>query len=154
LTRLVAVGVTTTVIITFLYCKVLYSCMVQHVLYNSCFGGFSITDDVFEWVRDNEDMLRERYDSEAVDECVNVTLVGETYDDGSGPKTFGDVHPHEISRDNPLLVDIVLGASGYDGKIDGSVADISIATVPDGVEWEIDEYDGQETVREQTRSFS
>ena len=39
------------------------------------------------------------------------------------------------------------------GAASGTHADIRIAEVPDDVEWEIDEYDGIETVREKHRSW-
>lgn len=53
-------------------------------------------------------------------------------------------------RDDPLLVQVVeeLGE-----KANGRCADLEIVEIPDGVEWEIDEYDGNERVHETHRSW-
>jgi hypothetical protein len=54
-------------------------------------------------------------------------------------------------RTDPKLIQVVeeLGA-----KADGSCAKLKIINIPDGVDWEIDEYDGQESVSEKHRSWS
>lgn len=53
-------------------------------------------------------------------------------------------------RTDPLLVQVVkeLGA-----EASGGCADLRIITIPDGVEWEISEYDGIESVHEKHRSW-
>lgn len=53
-------------------------------------------------------------------------------------------------RTDPILVQVVeeLGA-----RASGSCAKLSVVEVPAGVDWEIDEYDGIETVREKSRSW-
>jgi hypothetical protein len=57
----------------------------------------------------------------------------------------------EKHRSHPLVVQVVeeLGdaASGW-------LAKLKIVEVPDGVDFEIDEYDGMETVRERSRSWA
>lgn len=55
------------------------------------------------------------------------------------------------NRSDPLLVQTVeeLGK-----KANGSCAELKIIEIPDGIEWEIDEYDGMESVRECHRSWS
>ncbi len=39
-------------------------------------------------------------------------------------------------------------------EADGSHANLSVVEIPDGIEWEIDEYDGVETIHEAHRSWS
>lgn len=53
-------------------------------------------------------------------------------------------------RSNPNLVKVVeeLGE-----KANGRYADLIVVEIPDGIEYEIDEYDGQETIREKHRSW-
>ena len=53
-------------------------------------------------------------------------------------------------RTDPLLIQVVeeLGELA-----DGSCAKLSIVEIPDGIEWEIDEYDGIETIHEKHRSW-
>jgi ferritin len=118
--------------------------MTQRVVYNNCFGGFEVHEDAVQWMREQGD-----------DEAMNATLVGEYYDDGSGPKSqsVSGVR-REISRTNELLADMIEGETEYTGPIDGQCADLRVAEVPDHVEWTIEEHDGQETVKEKSRTFS
>jgi hypothetical protein len=54
------------------------------------------------------------------------------------------------NRADPLLVQVVeeLGAAA-----NGSCASLKVVEIPDGVDWEIDEYDGSETIAEKHRSW-
>jgi hypothetical protein len=54
------------------------------------------------------------------------------------------------NRTHPLLVKVVerLGK-----KASGSLARLEVIEIPDGIKWEIDDYDGIETVHEQHRSW-
>lgn len=56
----------------------------------------------------------------------------------------------EDDRTNPKLVAAVekLGA-----KASGSMAKLAVVEVPDGVQWEMDEYDGIESVHEAHRQW-
>jgi|APHM01.1.fsa_nt_gi hypothetical protein len=130
--------------------------MTQRVVYNSCFGGFGLHEDAVKWVRDNKDRLREQYDNTDVSELTNTTLSGEFYDDGSGPKEdwITSVKPIDLSRNNELLADIVSGETEYTGTVNGQHADLRVTELPDSVDYTIDEYDGNETVKEQYRTFS
>lgn len=53
-------------------------------------------------------------------------------------------------RTDPILVQVVeeLGEAA-----NGSCAQLEIVDIPDGIQWEIDEYDGVETIREAHRSW-
>lgn len=55
------------------------------------------------------------------------------------------------NRSDPILVQTVeeLGE-----KANGSCAKLKVIEIPDDIEWEIDEYDGMESVRECHRSWS
>jgi len=59
--------------------------------------------------------------------------------------------PRDISRSDPLLVQVVeeLGREAND-----NFAELKIIDIPDDMEYEIDEYDGMETIRECHRSWS
>lgn len=56
----------------------------------------------------------------------------------------------DIARADPDLVAVIeeLGA-----KANGRHADLKVVEIPDGIEWEIDEYDGIETIHEIHRSW-
>ncbi len=55
-----------------------------------------------------------------------------------------------ISRNDPLLIEIVerLGKAA-----NGEFAELKIVEIPDGVDWEIEEYDGNEWVSEVHRTW-
>lgn len=55
------------------------------------------------------------------------------------------------SRTDPKLIQVIeeLGK-----KANGSCADLKIVEIPDDVDWEIDDYDGSETIHEKHRSWS
>jgi len=57
----------------------------------------------------------------------------------------------EGDRTNPLLIRVVeeLGSDIASGRL----SKLEIVEIPDGIDWEIDEYDGNETVEEKHRSW-
>lgn len=61
-----------------------------------------------------------------------------------------DVYDWMISRQDPHLVEVVreLGS-----KANGKCAKLKIVTVPDEVEWDIEEYDGMERISECHRTW-
>lgn len=67
---------------------------------------------------------------------------------GTNPKAVGD---WEMPRDNPVLIRIVeeMGEAA-----DGSYAALKVVEIPDGVNWCIEDYDGQEWVAERHRTWS
>lgn len=60
------------------------------------------------------------------------------------------LYDRDIPRDDPTLVQVVkeLGK-----KASGRFASLAVVNVPDGVSWEIDEYDGLEHVAETHRTW-
>jgi hypothetical protein len=55
-----------------------------------------------------------------------------------------------ISRDDPLLIEIVERMGPEAG---GKYARLKVVEIPDGVDWEIEEYDGNEWVSEVHRTW-
>ena len=64
------------------------------------------------------------------------------------PENF---YANDISRDDSNLVKVVeeLGK-----KANGDSSKLKIAEIPDGIEWEIEEYDGIEWISEKHRTWS
>jgi hypothetical protein len=62
-----------------------------------------------------------------------------------------DVSYWNIPRNDAILVNIVeeLGEDSW-----GGCAELKVVEIPDGIEWEIDEYDGIEWVAEAHRKWS
>lgn len=56
----------------------------------------------------------------------------------------------DVERDDPKLVETVerLGDAA-----NGRHSELKVIEIPDGISWEIDNYDGQETIREKHRSW-
>ena len=116
--------------------------MSQKIVINRCFGGFGLSHKAY--LR-----LKELGNATALGEPD----VGEYFSDGSGPrKSFEgmDSFCHDIKRDDPLLVQVVEEL----GKEASSWAtNLVVVEIPDGVEWEVGEYDGMEWVDEKHRSW-
>ena len=56
----------------------------------------------------------------------------------------------EIERNDPLLVEVV---EELGDRANGECASLSVVNVPDGIDWEIDDYDGIESIHESHRSW-
>ncbi len=99
------------------------------IVVNRCFGGFGVTKAVY-------DELGLEYD-------------GYGYPDN---ELFGIVSSDYMAyRTHPSLIDAIekIGVE----KSSSGLASLEVIDIPDDIEWEIDEYDGIETVREQHRSW-
>ena len=107
------------------------------IVYNACFGGFSLSDEAVE---------------------LYLKLKGKDYtkEDGffgsSTYKIIGDLDDgdydyfserSDIERDDPVLVQVVeqLGK-----KANGPFAELRIEDIPPGTYYRIDEYDGNESI--------
>jgi len=95
------------------------------IVINRCFGGFGISKAAF--VR-----LRELGCNAALEATEN------------------EYNYIEIKRDDLLLVRVV---EELCDKANGQYAELKIVDVPDGIDWEIAEYDGMESVKEKHRSW-
>ena len=137
---------------------------------NSCFGGFGLSDNAYEKLIEygvpvgkyHEEPRNPKtglYDIPVPENEGNIiydrTL--EDLDDKSVSKekyikTMGRYWEVwiEDDRTNPLLVKVVeeLGK-----KASGPCANLEVVDIPDGIEYEIDEYDGIETIREKHRTW-
>lgn len=99
------------------------------VVINKCFGGFSVSRAVYE-------------------------AMGKEWDGYGFPRNedFGIVSDdYNAYRANQELVGAIEKV-GLEAAA-GFAAKLRIVEVPDGVVWEIDEYDGMETLRERSRYF-
>ena len=99
------------------------------VVINTCFGGFSVTKAVY-------DELGFEWDSYGYLENKDFKI---------------DSRDYNAYRSDPRLIAAIekIGAK----KASGSLASLRIVEIPDGVEWNIDEYDGNEHVSEKHRTW-
>lgn len=115
------------------------------VAVNSCYGGFSISEEAGK-------LLKEK--------GVKILFKGDKYEGGEivdkfygypSNEDFGiEDENYRKWRADPRLIEVI---EKLGDKANGVHAEIRIAEVPDDIEWEFDEYDGIETVREKGRSW-
>lgn len=115
------------------------------IVINSCYGGFSLSDEAVMMYGEVK-----RLNLKAVkDEKYPALGITNYYIDGieSNETYFSE---RQIERDDKELVAIVeiLGE-----KANGSCASLRVVEIPDGVDWEIHEYDGKEWVAEVHRTW-
>jgi hypothetical protein len=108
------------------------------IVINAAYGGFSVS----EWgVR----KLREWGNAIALKDV----LKGERYKNGEVCK-FDYGSCRDIARNDKDLVRLV---EEYPNEANGSCAKLEVVEIPDDVEWEIDSYDGWESIEEKHRSW-
>lgn len=97
----------------------------RKIVYNRCYGGFSISKEALDWMLNNTD---------------DAELIKELEEDISYGYYFGEPE----LRCHPLLIKCIetIGAS----EASGGYAELAIAEIKDDELYRIDEYDGSETV--------
>ena len=144
----------------------------KKIVINACHGGFGLSDEAV--IRYNELIGRKVWLIK--DDVFNYTTyslvppeeritVGEklfsapvnwhemtmeekqAYNEAYSKQTFND---RNIARDDPILVQVV---EEMGEKADSRYSSLSIVEIPDDVEWQIDEYDGNEWVAEKHRTW-
>ena len=115
---------------------------------NKRYGGFSVSREVV-------DKLRLKGHKIVVD--------GELYRDGSGHRKNGDKHGYYLDnedfgiqsenlyqyRSHPDLIEAIETSK----KPNGFLSCIKVIEIPDGVDWELDSYDGVESIHEKHRAW-
>ena len=142
------------------------------IVINKCFGGYSISPEACLWLFERgfdakgfKTPIGEYWkDLEKVDGMGGFPKALATWQDYLAKKPEGrtmfitvftpdekfvlDQQPE--AREHPLLVECVqvLG-----DKANGGLARLRIVEIPDGIKYQIDEYDGQESVHEEHSSW-
>jgi hypothetical protein len=132
------------------------------VVINSCFGGFGLSHEGVMRYAELAGLKLYPFRNRRVDGHLDFdsyepgadrmfTMYSrKPIESGSGwPKgeTWGD---HELERTDPFLVQVV---EELGDKADGECAELQVVEIPDGVDWEIDEYDGNEHIAEKHRTW-
>ena len=122
------------------------------VVINDKFGGFGLSLKAIKWLIVNRDWEVTEYDDGGVkDDTADVIDTGNSPDDVM-PKyrLVADKRNGEF-RANQDLIDVV-DELGEDAN--GKHADLKIVEVPADVKWELKEYDGNEWIAEEHRTWS
>lgn len=139
------------------------------VVINRCFGGFGLSDKATEMVMKRKGLGCFRYKQTkyefdgGVDEFTRYESFNDnelfvyyhTKDYGEKTNEFSDEtywYGWKLERNDADLVAVVeeLGEK----LASGTLAELKVVEIPDDVNWEIDEYDGLETIHEVHRSWS
>jgi hypothetical protein len=139
------------------------------VVINNCYGGFGLSPQaqkMFAKLKGFElffyHQTKHEY-NDGKDEYERIDDVEDSYcifvltkDLGSVVNKLDCKHEewfwdNDIERDDIDLIEVVekLGK-----KASNRYSELKIVEIPDGVEWEINEYDGKETIEEKHRSWS
>lgn len=113
---------------------------------NKCFGGFDLSEKAYERMIElgvktynNWEELKENHK-----EGVYVVITDDSF--GKYYSNFGDYK----NRNNNVLIQVI---EELKDEASGSFGDIKIIDIPESIEWEIDDYDGVETIRESHMSW-
>jgi len=123
----------------------------KKVVINTCFGGFGLSREGMMRYAELKGVTVYPYTDPAY-ASLNVSTY---YLEPEDPTAVEDHRPslsqYEIARDDPLLVQVVeeMGDKSF-----GQCAELKVVELPDGVAWEIAEYDGNEHIAESHRTWS
>lgn len=114
----------------------------QKIVINTCWGGFGLSDEALLRYAEIKGLKLVRV--EATDYGNDSFYINEIHDDNY----FFD---QCIDRNDPCLVQVIeeMGKDASD-----VYSELKVVEIPDGVEWEIDDYDGRETIEEKHRKWS
>ena len=118
----------------------------QKIVTNRCYGGFGLSEKAvrrYAELKGIKLFLHKKSDS---------FIRHWTTEEVESSDIPDDVYwsEYSIERDDPILVQVVeeLGE-----EANGRCANLFVTEVPDGVEWQIEEYDGTEWIAEKHRTW-
>ena len=122
------------------------------VVKNDCYGGFQLSPlAVMEYAKLKGielfayDMDYNRlYTLEEMQKAFLVVYFTKEFD-GNRYRNESFFNERKIQRDDPYLVEVV---ETLGGKANGRCSNLVVVEIPDGVQWEITEYDGLESIEE------
>ena len=140
------------------------------IVINKCYGGFGLSDEAIVryheikgvpmWVEYDKKYSSmgiapywlvpesERVADQTDDFYRKMSLEErQAYNQKWSEQTFSI---YDLKRDDPVLVQVV-EEMGQDAS--GRFAELKVVDIPDDVQWEINEYDGMEMVREVSRTW-
>lgn len=135
------------------------------IVINACFGGFSLSDAAEDLYAKKSGFKIYRYGQKKYKHSDGEDLYEKNHlnkmfsytfkkDHGDSFAVFPDDDSHwysrGVERDDPILVEVV---EEIKGDANGMCADLEIIEIPDGVDWDIEEYDGSEHISENHRTW-
>lgn len=107
----------------------------MEIVINKCYGGFSISQAAAEFMADRGNKTAKKE--------LGDFLERDMYrdEDDPSPRWYG----FQFDRDDP---DLVAAVKHLGAKANGECAELKIVRIPDGIEWELEDYDGIESIHE------
>ena len=131
------------------------------IVINRCYGGFGLSVEARKrLIASGSSLIKKMAIAEY---CGDSTLVRTMSDAGDGFTTDalslalykdGFAFVDDVRREDRNAPDLVSLVEELGSLANGRYAELGVVEIPDGVEWEISEYDGVETVEEKHRSWS
>ena len=110
------------------------------IVINKCFGGFGLSQEAVEWLMKNKNWKAVKENSKEDGKIIEWV-------EPDSIKCFGKytASTYNIERTDKDLIEVVeiLGS-----KANSRYANLKVVEIPDGIEYEIDEYDGVESIHE------
>jgi hypothetical protein len=139
----------------------------MEVIINRCYGGFGLSlkaqkryceakgKNVYFYEQTKYEWRDGKNEYQKVEDCDGSLFVhAVTKDYGKTiselPNDDNYFSDRDIPRDDPDLIKVVKELAG---EANGVCADLAVVEIPDGIEWEIEEYDGFEWVAEKHRTW-
>jgi hypothetical protein len=132
------------------------------VVINTCYGGFDLSHEAMMMYAEKKGIKLYPYMTNEEGEYVPIkdgddlncfnrcSWYMRTYfiKDDPNSELFSE---HNINRADPALIATI---EALKEKANGSGAKLKIVEIPEGIEWEVTEYDGREQVEEKHRVWS
>ena len=135
----------------------------QKVVINSCFGGFGMSALGVKKYCELEGKECYFFEYDFTAKKLTQLSLEDTYKKLSfqtftvpNPEEYGDnkydycLQVDEIPRDNESLIRVVEELGDY---VNSPFSDLTVVEIPDGVSWGIEEYDGNEHIAEEHRTW-
>ena len=119
------------------------------VVINACHGGFGLSDAAFEKFLDRKGI--------AWESCVNKYDMVDHYNKGHLGEEEHFLYSREMlynsarQQEDRSDKDLVAVVEEMGSKANGEYAYLKVVEIPDDVEWDVEEYDGNEWVAEKHR---
>ena len=110
------------------------------VVINRCYGGFSLSDEAKELYLNKKELKFTKEKGEYFSLCGYDYII-------EGQEHWYD---RDIERHDPILVEVV---EELGDKANGRCAELDVIEIPDGVDYEVQEYDGKEWIAERHRTW-
>lgn len=123
------------------------------IIKNNCFGGFSFSKEVADWLEAHKGWVVNRLSGIEHDLSVSECDAYQYMSSAVGFSLISNTSYISRRRDRRCDPDLIECVEALGKKANGSAAELVVVEIPDDVEWEVQEYDGYETIVEQHRSW-